>query len=116
MQNAELQQSSALPPPAILFAALGDATRLALVEKLSAGGDQSISHLGEGLPMSRQAVRKHLAVLEGAGFVSSTAHGREQLFALRRERIDQARTCLDGIARQWDSMLLRLKNELEREA
>lgn len=102
------------PAPAALFAALGDTTRLALVERLSAGGaGQSISRLGAGLPMSRQAIRKHLSVLEEAGLVGARPSGREMLYALRREPIEQARACLDDIARQWDTLLQRLKSQVE---
>lgn len=115
MPSADIAAPSP-PPPAALFAALGDPTRLALVQRLSREGDQSISRLGDGLPMSRQAVRKHLSVLEGAGLVSASARGREQMFALRRERIADARDCLDAIAGQWDVMLLRLRDKLETES
>ena len=116
MPNSEPGRlQSGTSSPADVFAALGDTTRLILVERLCHGGDQSVSQLGAGVPMSRQAVRKHLSVLEHAGLVGSTQRGREQLFSLRRERIEQARSCLDGIAQQWDSMLLRLKDHLEKE-
>jgi DNA-binding transcriptional ArsR family regulator len=99
-----------------LFAALGDVTRLTLVERLSATpGEQSISRLGADLPMTRQAIRKHLTVLEEAGLVGARPSGREMLYALRREPIDRARACLDEIAGQWDTLLGRLKAQVEQD-
>jgi len=114
MPSAELTTPTSAPAPAALFAALGDTTRLALIQRLSGGAGQSISRLGEGLPMSRQAIRKHLSVLEDAGLVGARASGREVLYALRREPIEQARACLDDIAQQWDVLLQRLKLEVEQ--
>ncbi len=87
MPSADQASPDRSTPPAALFAALGDTTRLALVERLSAGGaGQSISRLGAGLPMSRQAIRKHLSVLEDAGLVGARPSGREMLYALRANR------------------------------
>jgi DNA-binding transcriptional ArsR family regulator len=65
-----------------VFAALGDATRLSLVAKLAKGKSQSISQLTENSKLTRQAVTKHLKVLEGVGFVRSTHIGRKNLFEL----------------------------------
>ena len=62
--------------PAVLFAALGDATRLGLLARLADGGASSIARLADGLPLSRQAVAKHLAVLEAAELVASHRDGR----------------------------------------
>jgi DNA-binding transcriptional ArsR family regulator len=69
---------------AALFAALGDETRLALVAKLSKGRPQSISELTKGSRLTRQAVTKHLRVLESAGIVRSAYSGRENRFELDR--------------------------------
>ena len=96
-----------------VFAALGDATRLALVGKLSAGTPQSISQLTTGSAVTRQAVTKHLRVLEGAGLVRGVRRGRESLFALEPKPLDEARRSLDMIARQWDRALERLKTMVE---
>ena len=62
--------------PAEIFAALGDPTRLSLIARLGDGNGRSIVQLGEGLPISRQAVAKHLAVLEAAELVASQRDGR----------------------------------------
>jgi DNA-binding transcriptional ArsR family regulator len=97
-----------------IFAALGDATRLGLVRRLSREGPLSIARLAEGSPVSRQAVSKHLRVLAGAGLASPTRSGRERVWALEPESLDAARAYLDGLAAQWDESLGRLKRLVER--
>lgn len=99
--------------PARLFAALGDVTRLGLIGRLSDGTERSIAQLGEGLPISRQAVAKHLDVLLGAGLVRRTRSGREVLFTLEPEAIVDARDWLAQVSGQWDETLGRLKNFVE---
>jgi DNA-binding transcriptional ArsR family regulator len=94
---------------AALFAALGDETRLALVGKLSKGSPQSISRLAQGLTLTRQAITKHLRVLEGAGIVQSVRAGRENLFEFRPEPLIEARSYLERVSGQWDQALARLK-------
>jgi DNA-binding transcriptional ArsR family regulator len=99
--------------PAAAFAALGDATRLALVGKLSDGTSYSIARLAEGSPITRQAVTKHLQVLERAGIVRSRRAGRESLYHLDHDRILAMRSYLDGISHHWDDALKRLKSFVE---
>ena len=65
-----------------VFRALADASRRRLLDRLHARNGQSLKELGEGLGMSRQAVSKHLAVLEEAGLVTAVRHGREKLHYL----------------------------------
>lgn len=98
---------------AALFAALGDPTRLAMVARLSEGGGHSIAALAGDTALTRQAVTKHLQVLERAGLVASERRGRESRFSLRPERVDEARAYLAGIAAHWDDALLRLKRHVE---
>jgi DNA-binding transcriptional ArsR family regulator len=100
--------------PAPVFAALGDETRLSLVMKLAGGGARSIAQLAEGYGVSRQAVTKHLRVLEGAGVVHSVRAGRESLFELDPRPIADVRAYLDSVSRQWDDALGRLKGFIER--
>ena len=107
--SAELRES------APVFAALGDVTRLLLVTRLAAGEPRSITQLAAGTPVTRQAITKHLRVLEGAGLARSSRQGREQLWELNRRQLDEARRSIDSIARQWDSALERLKHSLEQE-
>lgn len=96
-----------------LFAALGDETRLRLVTRLCDDGPMSIARLTAGSKVTRQAITKHLRVMEGSGLVHSTRHGRESVWQLDRRRIEDARRYLDLISRQWDAALLRLRNFVE---
>ena len=96
-----------------VFAALGDPTRLALVDRLSTDGPLSITRLTTGSSMTRQAVTKHLHVLAGARLVRDARRGREHLWELDPERLTQARGSLDQISRQWDAALGRLKRFVE---
>ena len=73
----------------------------------------SISSLTAGARVTRQAITKHLRVLEGAGLVSGKRRGRESLWQLERRRLRQARRYLDAISRQWDEALLRLQKLVE---
>jgi DNA-binding transcriptional ArsR family regulator len=99
--------------PAVLFAALGDPTRLSLVRRLSVGTPMSIARLTEGSALTRQAVTKHLRVLESSGVVGRQRSGRESLYQLRPGTIADMRAYLDGISRQWDDALARLKAFVE---
>lgn len=99
---------------AILFAALGDHTRLSLLHRLSADGPASISALADSHgSMSRQGVTKHLHVLKTAGVVHSERQGREHVWALNPDRFEEAKRRLDAIARGWDSSLASLKAHVE---
>ena len=99
---------------AALFAALGDPTRLALVEDLSDRGPASITMLADRLSaMTRQGVTKHLHVLAAAGVIEGAKQGREQVWAINPSRIAEAQQHLDLIAREWDDALTRLKVHVE---
>lgn len=98
-----------------MFAALGDESRLALVTRLAAGGPYSISQLTGGLRVTRQAVRKHLRVLERAGIVQGIKLGRENRFEFRSEPIAEMRQYLDFVSEQWDQALGRLKAFVEKQ-
>ena len=98
---------------AVVFAALGDETRLSLVGKLSKGTPQSISELARGSPLTRQAITKHLRVLEGARLVASVRVGRESLFELRPEPLKEIQSYLERVSEQWDHALARLKSFVE---
>jgi DNA-binding transcriptional ArsR family regulator len=102
------------PSADLIFAALGDATRLGLLSRLNDGQRHSISALTSSGPLTRQAVTKHLHVMEQAGLVRSQRAGRETHYALRAETIMVAQKYLDEISRQWDSALRRLKDFVER--
>jgi DNA-binding transcriptional ArsR family regulator len=98
---------------ASIFAALGDETRLRLVSRLCAGGPMSISRLTTGTRVTRQAISKHLRVMESAGLVRSTRRGRERWWQLEQRRLADARHYLDLISKQWDDALGRLRKFVE---
>ena len=100
---------------ASVFAALGDETRLSVLSKLSSGRPQSISRLTSGTRLTRQAVTKHLRVLQGAGVVRAARVGRESRFALDPKPIVDAQTYLEHVSRQWDNALARLKALVEEQ-
>jgi DNA-binding transcriptional ArsR family regulator len=96
-----------------VFAALGDQTRLTLVAALCGGEPHSISQLTEGSKLTRQAITKHLRVLQRAGIVRCVRTGRESLFEFNSEPIDETRRYLDAVSLQWDQAFLRLKSFVE---
>jgi DNA-binding transcriptional ArsR family regulator len=101
------------PNAAVLFAALGDATRLSLLRRLSADGPLSITRLSEGTGVTRQAITKHLHTLGDVGLVRHARRGRERVWELERKRLQKARAYLDHIAAQWDAAAGRLKAFVE---
>lgn len=108
---AALQEPAAAP----VFAALGDATRLGLLRRLSAEGPLSITRLSEGTGVTRQAITRHLDALGQAGLVRDARRGRERVFSLELKRLEKARQYLDQIAAQWDAAGARLKAFVEEE-
>ena len=107
------KQRVALRVRAAVFAALGAETRLALVEKLSTGAPQSISRLAEGSTLTRQAITKHLRILEDAGVVQCVRVGRESLFEFKSEPLKELQSYLERVSEQWDEALSRLKAFVE---
>lgn len=103
-----------LAEAALLFAALGDQTRLILLERLSKTGPASISSLAGNFRVSRQAVTKHLQSLATAGLVEGTRSGREHVWQVNPGRVAEARRYLDIVAAGWDEALGRLKAHVER--
>jgi len=101
-----------------LFAALGDATRLVLLARLAGGEECSIAELTQGagragMELTRQAVTKHLRVLQGAGIVRCVRRGRESLFAFEPGPVDEMKEYLELVSRRWDEALGRLKRFVE---
>ncbi|MGI9024267.1 MAG: ArsR/SmtB family transcription factor [Burkholderiaceae bacterium] len=96
-----------------VFAALGDRTRLSLVVKLSGGPPCSIAQLTENTALTRQAITKHLRILEEAGIVHSVRTGRESRFAYDPRPIEDLRQYLELVSAQWDQALGRLKAFVE---
>jgi DNA-binding transcriptional ArsR family regulator len=109
MSDKRPSRLATLKSRAAIFAALGDETRLSVLAKLCNGEPQSISRLTSGTDLTRQAVTKHLRVLESAGVVCSVRVGRESLFELEPKPINEVRKYLDHVSKQWDDALARLK-------
>ena len=99
---------------ALLFAALGDPTRMALLHRLSRDGPASISVLADDFHTTRQGVTKHLQVLADAGLVRDLKVGRERRWHFEAAPLEDARRALDAFAARWDRALDRLKASLER--
>jgi DNA-binding transcriptional ArsR family regulator len=106
-------RAARLQLPAPVFAALGDETRLSLVAKLADGRPRSISQLAVGSRLTRQAITKHLRVLESAGMVRHARMGRESRFAFNPLPMEEIRDYLDAVSEQWDQALSRLKAFVE---
>lgn len=98
-----------------VFAALGDATRLGLMRRLSTEGPLSITRLSEGSGMTRQGITRHLHALELVGLVRDAKEGRERIFSLDLKRLDVARQYLDEVSAQWDAAAARLKAFVEED-
>jgi DNA-binding transcriptional ArsR family regulator len=96
-----------------IFGALGDPTRLRLVARLAERGPQSIRRLTEGSGLTRQAITKHLRVLDGAGLVRGQRRGRESLWRLDPKPLDTARRYLELVSSRWDEALDRLRTLVE---
>jgi DNA-binding transcriptional ArsR family regulator len=98
---------------ASIFAALGDETRLLLVTRIIGDQPRSISELTKGSHLSRQAITKHLRVLEGVGIVRSERLGRESLYEFDPLAIEEGKRYLDLVSKQWDRSLASLKAFVE---
>ena len=98
-----------------VFFALGDGTRLSVVSRLGASGALSATALADGAKVTRQAIVKHLRVLEGAGLVTHERRGREVLYALETRRFADARTFIDRVSAAWDRRVERLRALVEED-
>ena len=96
-----------------VFAALGDETRQLLVAKLCGGQRHSISQLTEGSNLTRQAITKHLRVLQRVGIVRCVRTGRESRFEFNPQPMEGIREYLNFVSQQWDGALSRLKAFVE---
>ena len=110
-----------MSPPAIdrpdpaerVFQALGDPSRRTLLRLLAEHPDVTATELSTEVPMSRQAVSKHLSTLQRAGLIHSTRHGREVQYRIDRTALDQATTWIEDIAGRWDRRLDLLQQRIE---
>lgn len=98
-----------------VFEAVADSTRRGLLERLREGKSLSLKELADQLPISRQAVTKHLRVLEGAGLIDHEWHGRERMHRLKPEPLQQLDDWLAPYAAAWDRRLARLRRHLKED-
>jgi DNA-binding transcriptional ArsR family regulator len=98
------------PDPGPVFAALADPTRRAIFEQLTRAGDATATGLADGLPVTRQAVSKHLATLEQAGLIHGTRQGREHRYAPSPAPLADAARWMADVGAAWDARLDRLVN------
>jgi DNA-binding transcriptional ArsR family regulator len=96
-----------------LWAAIADPTRRRLLDALLARGEGTATMLADDLPVTRQAVAKHLAVLDRAGLVEGRRSGREVRYAVRPERLDAATRWMARVAAEWDDRLGAIKRLAE---
>lgn len=96
-----------------VWAAVADPTRRRLLDVLLAHGEATATTLAGELPVTRQAVAKHLAVLDRAGLVVGRRRGREVRYAVRPERLDAATRWMARVAAQWDERLVAIKRIAE---
>ena len=94
--------------PGLVFGALADDTRRAVFMRVAAGGQATASELARDLPVTRQAVAKHLSLLAGAGLVESERDGRETRFHARSEPLSDAIDWMATVGARWDDRLARL--------
>ncbi len=96
-----------------LWSAIGDPSRRRVLDLLVNNADVSASWLAGRVPFSRQAVSKHLVVLEEAGLISRHKVGREVLYQVEARRLDEATRAMAGVAAEWDRRLAAVKRLAE---
>ena len=96
-----------------LWSAIGDPSRRRVLDLLVSNGEVSASWLAERVAFSRQAVSKHLVVLEQAGLISRRKQGREVLYQVETDRLQQATRTMADLAAQWDRRLITIKQLAE---
>jgi DNA-binding transcriptional ArsR family regulator len=95
-------------PPDAVFAALADPTRRDVLRAVAERGPVTATALAGGLPVSRQAVAKHLGLLRDAGLVAAERSGRETRFVARTEPLEELASWAAQAGRRWDARLARL--------
>jgi DNA-binding transcriptional ArsR family regulator len=96
-----------------LWSAIADPSRRRVLDLLVRGGEASASSLADQVPFSRQAVSKHLVVLEEVGLISRRRQGREVLYRVEADRLDQATRAMAEVASRWDRRLDAIKRLAE---
>ncbi|QXC60071.1 metalloregulator ArsR/SmtB family transcription factor [Aquihabitans sp. G128] len=106
--------SAAATGPDPVFAALADPTRRQILQAVGGRGDATATELAADLPVSRQAVVKHLQSLAAAGLVGSERVGREQRYRLTPAPLDEALRWMVDVGAAWDDRLDRLRRQFDR--
>ena len=96
--------------PQPVLSALADPTRRSMFERLNAEGPASASRLASELPVSRQAIAKHLTVLESVGLVERSSHGREVVYTANVAGLSEVTEWVESVGQAWDNRLDRLRN------
>jgi len=96
-----------------LWSAIGDPTRRRILDLLLADGASTATALSQHLPVSRQAIAKHIAVLDRAGLVKGSAVGRERRYDVDQEQLARAVAELASVQAAWDARLSRIKRIAE---
>lgn len=96
-----------------LWSAIGDPTRRRMLDLLLTDGEGTATTLSEQLPVTRQAVAKHLGVLDRVGLVHATPVGRERLYRVDEAQLARAVAQLNGVGATWDARLQRIKRIAE---
>jgi DNA-binding transcriptional ArsR family regulator len=111
--SSQARNARRVTDAAPIFAALGDVTRLGLIKRLCDQGPLPIVKLADGVPLSRQAVTKHLYALQSAGLVHCNGAGRGSVWEIRTRRLIELSGYLNQISGQWDQALSRLRTIVE---
>jgi DNA-binding transcriptional ArsR family regulator len=98
-----------------LFRALGDPTRLEMVQRLSSGAPQTISSVSGGLEISRQGARKHLQILADANVITLKPKGRDTSISLERDTLEQGKAFIAELELRWDQRLEALRSFVDDE-
>jgi DNA-binding transcriptional ArsR family regulator len=96
-----------------VFAALADPTRRQVLDAIAARGEATATTIAAELPVSRQAIVKHLAVLDRAGLVAGRREGREMRYAVAPDRLDDIARWIATLATEWEARLARIKQIAE---
>jgi ArsR family transcriptional regulator, cadmium/lead-responsive transcriptional repressor len=99
-----------------LWTAVADPTRRRMLDVLLTEGEGTATTLARELPVTRQAVAKHLAVLHRAGLVEAARQGREVRYAVRPQQLDAAARSMASVAARWDQRLMAIKQIAESAA
>jgi len=105
--------SERAPDVDVVLAALADPTRRRVLDVIAARGEATATAVASELPVSRQAVVKHLAILDRAGLVTARRLGREVRYAVLLEQVDAAARWMAALADEWDARLQRIKRLAE---